>query len=472
MVDSNKVLGFTIFLVLLLAALQYGTSFSIYPSSNTDWLENKKDSLEAAGDSCTLVEDCGRTSALFCGDDNTPSKIDSYCESIEYESSSFSNCEGDLDNCYRGSYSYGDAKARATVETANIYSFTLDGRQIISQNFQWQYSCDADKAYLFDLDEDDADCDANGCTDYVARLSGSGVIRLENYAPIRPQVLCWSRDDNNGYWSWVYVYTSWSDTYYAGTWECEENNDCSSNEQCSISNTGSSCEALSCSGDRQYIEDHQCLTADSSIDDRCVAAEIYTSSACDSYLEQFVEVLPVVEGCTDAIATNFDADAEDDDGSCLYAVGCIDPLAVNYDVDAVISDDSCAYQVETTNESSSETVEDVETAYAIYSGECTLIALPDGVDVDEEEAYFETVSSCESKLASITSSSTEESSSTSSSSSASTSDSSTGSSTESDTDKTNQSASSQTIANVVAVVVFLALAWYLLIRKKPKKKKR
>ena len=37
-----------------------------------------------------------------------------------------------------------------------------------------------------------------------------------------------------------------------------------------------------------------------------------------------------VEGCTDAIACNYDASANTDDGSCLYPI-CNDPLACNYD---------------------------------------------------------------------------------------------------------------------------------------------
>ena len=48
----------------------------------------------------------------------------------------------------------------------------------------------------------------------------------------------------------------------------------------------------------------------------------------------------VVCGCTDENAANFNADANTDDGSCMYG-GCTDPDACNYDASASMDDGSC-----------------------------------------------------------------------------------------------------------------------------------
>ena len=47
------------------------------------------------------------------------------------------------------------------------------------------------------------------------------------------------------------------------------------------------------------------------------------------------------EGCTDPIATNYNADAKTDDGSCTIE-GCTDPNSVNYNSNATVSTD-CIY---------------------------------------------------------------------------------------------------------------------------------
>tara|TARA_Y100000589_G_scaffold328993_1_gene374414 strand:- start:1057 stop:4500 length:3444 start_codon:yes stop_codon:yes gene_type:complete len=49
-------------------------------------------------------------------------------------------------------------------------------------------------------------------------------------------------------------------------------------------------------------------------------------------------------GCTDALACNYDPNAEFDDGSCIYdCIGCTDLLACNYDVFATQDDGTCLY---------------------------------------------------------------------------------------------------------------------------------
>jgi hypothetical protein len=50
-----------------------------------------------------------------------------------------------------------------------------------------------------------------------------------------------------------------------------------------------------------------------------------------------------IDGCTDSIAYNYDPQADDNDGSCIY-YGCTDPSAINYDSQAGIEPtDACEY---------------------------------------------------------------------------------------------------------------------------------
>ena len=54
----------------------------------------------------------------------------------------------------------------------------------------------------------------------------------------------------------------------------------------------------------------------------------------------------VLTGCTDPLSCNYNADVEEDDGSCLpydALVGCVDETACNFNVDALCSDESCVY---------------------------------------------------------------------------------------------------------------------------------
>ena len=63
----------------------------------------------------------------------------------------------------------------------------------------------------------------------------------------------------------------------------------------------------------------------------------------DSY-EAEVEGEEEVMGCTDSAATNYNPNANTDDGSCIYEIkGCTDPDAKNYDENANTDDGSCEY---------------------------------------------------------------------------------------------------------------------------------
>ena len=52
--------------------------------------------------------------------------------------------------------------------------------------------------------------------------------------------------------------------------------------------------------------------------------------------------LPVIPGCADQLACNYNAEAEVDDGTCTYP-GCTDPNAATFDPEAGCDDGSCLY---------------------------------------------------------------------------------------------------------------------------------
>ena len=82
-----------------------------------------------------------------------------------------------------------------------------------------------------------------------------------------------------------------------------------------------------------------------------------------------------VEGCIDASANNYNADATVEDGSCTYDVsGCMDETANNYNAAANVDDASCTYDVEgcmdatANNYDSTANVDDASCTYDTSSG--------------------------------------------------------------------------------------------------------
>ena len=54
----------------------------------------------------------------------------------------------------------------------------------------------------------------------------------------------------------------------------------------------------------------------------------------------------IVNGCTDTTAANYNPSANTDDGTCAYGVlGCTDTSACNYDVTATLSNGSCQWDL-------------------------------------------------------------------------------------------------------------------------------
>ncbi|HPH78722.1 MAG TPA: prepilin-type N-terminal cleavage/methylation domain-containing protein [bacterium] len=130
------------------------------------------------------------------------------------------------------------------------------------------------------------------------------------------------------------------------------------------SNTGSTTEIVCGDGQCTDNENYQNCPADCDQpimycgNDSCDYNESYTScpndcprpvvcgdSYCDAGEENscLMDCQVTVLGCTDRVATNFDSEANMDDGSCEYVYGCMDESAYNYNVKATKSDGSCEY---------------------------------------------------------------------------------------------------------------------------------
>ena len=126
--------------------------------------------------------------------------------------------------------------------------------------------------------------------------------------------------------------------------------------------------------------------------------------------DEFRDLLPICSGdgecggCTDETASNYDADALYDDGSCLFAaLGCTDELACNYDADATEDDGSCELpaegfdcdgncllDVDCAGECGGDATED---ALGVCGGDCAEDVNENGI-CDDEEDCLGTVDAC------------------------------------------------------------------------------
>ena len=70
----------------------------------------------------------------------------------------------------------------------------------------------------------------------------------------------------------------------------------------------------------------------------------FTSDICIDDLK-VSNAFPVVFGCTDSIAPNYNSLATVSDGSCVYVLGCMDTLAENYNPWANIDNGTCVMEV-------------------------------------------------------------------------------------------------------------------------------
>jgi len=97
-------------------------------------------------------------------------------------------------------------------------------------------------------------------------------------------------------------------------------------------------DATACNYDADAAEDDgSCVFADSGYD---CSGNCLNDADADGICDEFE-----VAGCTDAFACNYDASATDENGSCDYlsCSGCTDETACNFDPDAVYNDGSCDY---------------------------------------------------------------------------------------------------------------------------------
>ena len=98
---------------------------------------------------------------------------------------------------------------------------------------------------------------------------------------------------------------------------------------------------------------------------------------------------PIVNGCTNSTACNYDPSATTDDGSCILPNGCTDTTACNYDPNATCDDGSCTGLLGCTNSTAfnynaSATCDDGSCVNTVnvfeYTGNHQYFTIPSGVN--------------------------------------------------------------------------------------------
>jgi hypothetical protein len=75
-----------------------------------------------------------------------------------------------------------------------------------------------------------------------------------------------------------------------------------------------------------------------------IAQDSTVTDSIDVVFDFCLNVIPPVMGCMDSTACNYNADAEEDDGTCAAACGgCTIEWAMNFDPQATFNDGSCLF---------------------------------------------------------------------------------------------------------------------------------